>query len=168
MSFLNRLTAGMFAFALVCGAQAQEAPKSQPPLWSAKPGIADFNKIEDNRLAAGQKFVDSMLAVKGQRTVENTLVPFDAAITQLNSTIYFSAMMQQIHPEEKYRDAATEMTRKASAAQTALQLNPDVYKALAGIDLSHADAATAYYVKRQLLEFRLAGVDKDEATRAKV
>jgi thimet oligopeptidase len=158
----------MFALALVCGAHAQEAPKSQPPLWSGKPDITAFNKIEDDRLAAGQKFVDSMLAVKGQRTVGNTLVPFDAAVTQLNSTIYFSVMMQQIHPEEKFRDAATEMTRKASAAQTALQLNPDVYKALAGIDLSQADAATAYYVKRQLLEFRLAGVDKDEATRAKV
>jgi thimet oligopeptidase len=168
MSFLNRLTTGMFALALVCGAHAQEAPKSQPPLWSAKPDITAFNKIEDDRLAAGQKSVDSMLAVKGQRTVENTLVPFDAAVTQLNSTIYFSVMMQQIHPEEKFRDAATEMTRKASAAQTAMQLNPDVYKALAGIDLSQADAATAYYVKRQLLEFRLAGVDKDEATRAKV
>jgi thimet oligopeptidase len=28
--------------------------------------------------------------------------------------------------------------------------------------------ATRYYVQRQLLEFRLAGVDKDDATRAKL
>src|SRR5205823_10954947 len=31
-----------------------------------------------------------------------------------------------------------------------------------------ADAATQYYVNRQLLEFRLAGVDKDEVTRDKL
>src|ERR1039458_6856126 len=30
------------------------------------------------------------------------------------------------------------------------------------------DAATRYYVQRQLLEFRLAGVDKDDATREKI
>ncbi|MGA3350344.1 MAG: M3 family metallopeptidase, partial [Candidatus Sulfotelmatobacter sp.] len=39
---------------------------------------------------------------------------------------------------------------------------------LAAIDVSRADAATKYYVQRQLLEFRLAGVDKDDATRARL
>ena len=47
-------------------------------------------------------------------------------------------------------------------------MNGDVYKALASLDLSKADAATQYYVKRQLLQFRLAGVDKDEATRTRL
>jgi thimet oligopeptidase len=43
-----------------------------------------------------------------------------------------------------------------------------VYNAIAALDLSHTDSATQYYVKRQLLEFRLAGVDKDDATRARL
>ena len=60
------------------------------------------------------------------------------------------------------------MLTKASAAQTAIALNHEVYDALAAIDVSQADAATHYYVKRQLLEFRLAGVDKDDATRARL
>lgn len=34
--------------------------------------------------------------------------------------------------------------------------------------MSAADPATRYYVQRQLLEFRLAGIDKDDATRAKL
>jgi thimet oligopeptidase len=168
MSLLNRITGMMVAPVLVCSAFAQEASKSQPPVWSAKPDIAAFNQLEDGRLAAAQKYVDTMTAVKGQRTIENTLVPFDAAVTQLNSTIYLSVMMQQTHPDGKFRDAATEMTRKGSAAQTALQLNRDVYQALAALDVSKTDTATAYYVKRQLLEFKLAGVDKDDATRAKI
>ena len=41
-----------------------------------------------------------------------------------------------------------------------------MYQALAALDVSSADPATRYYVQRQLLEFRLAGVDKDDATRA--
>jgi thimet oligopeptidase len=95
-------------------------------------------------------------------------VPFDEAVRQINSAAYFSLLMQQVHPDATFRDHAEQMTRKASAAQTALSLNRDVYKALSSLDLSKADAATRYYVKRQLLEFRLAGVDKDDATRAQL
>ncbi|HTC42586.1 MAG TPA: M3 family metallopeptidase, partial [Candidatus Acidoferrales bacterium] len=53
-------------------------------------------------------------------------------------------------------------------ASTAISLNPAIYHALADLDVSKADAATQYYVKRTLLEFRLAGVDKDGATRARI
>jgi thimet oligopeptidase len=49
-----------------------------------------------------------------------------------------------------------------------LSLNHAVYQALADLQLKGADAATRYYVERQLLEFRLAGVNKDDATRAKL
>ena len=49
-----------------------------------------------------------------------------------------------------------------------LSLRRSVYQALTSLDLSKADAATRYYVQRQLLKFRLAGVDKDDATRAKL
>jgi thimet oligopeptidase len=73
--------------------------------------------------------------------------------------------MQQVHPDATFRDHATAMFQKAGAAATALSLNQDVYKALQALDVSKADQATRYYVQRQLLEFKLAGVDKDQATR---
>jgi thimet oligopeptidase len=156
--------AALFASVLV----AQEVPKSQPPVWSTKPGIAAFDKMENDRLAAAQRSIEELVAVTGARTIENTLVPYDEAIRQLNSAAYFSSLMQQVHPDTAFRDDATKMTVKVSGAQTALSLNPAVYKALASLDVSKADAATRYYVKRTLLEFKLAGVDKDDATRAKL
>ena len=87
-----------------------------------------------------------MLAVKGARTLENTLRPFDSALEQINSANYFASLMQQVHPDAKFRDSATEMTRKASAAATAVSLNRGVYQALGALDLSKADAATRHYV----------------------
>jgi hypothetical protein len=33
--------------------------------------------IVNDRLAAGQKSIDQIVAVKGPRTIENTLVPYD-------------------------------------------------------------------------------------------
>lgn len=143
-------------------------PKDQPPLWSTEPDIAAFEKMENDRLAAAQRAIDQIVAAEGSRRIENTLAPYDEAIRQLNSAIYFSTLMQQLHPDAAYRDRATAMTTKVSSAQTALSLNRDVYQALAKLDVNKADFATRYYVQRQLLEFRLAGVDKDDATRAKL
>src|SRR5271155_927522 len=155
-----------FLFAAVL--YAQRTTVSQPTIWASKPDVDAFEKIENDRLAAGQRAIDSLLAAKGPRTIENTLVPFDEAVRQNNSAGYFAILMEQVHPEATFRDHATAMLTKVSAAQTAIALNHDVYNALAALDLSKADAATRYYVQRQLLEFRLAGVDKDEAARARL
>jgi Zn-dependent oligopeptidase len=152
--------------AVVLSAQSISVP--QPTIWAARPDVAVFEKIENDRLDAGRRAIDTLIAVKGPRTVENTLVLYDEAVRQNNSAGYFAGLMEQVHPEATFRDHATAMLTKASAAQTAIALNHDVYNALAALDLSKADAATRYYVQRQLLEFRLAGVDKDDATRARL
>jgi thimet oligopeptidase len=160
------LFALLSALTTICS--SQQMPSNQPPIWSTKPDVAAFEKMENDRLAAAQRAIDEMVGVKGKRTVKNTLVPYDEAIRQLNAANYFSQLMQQVHPETTFRDHATAMTTKVSSAQTGLSLNQAVYKALAALDLSQADAATRYYVQRQMLEFRQAGVDKDDATRKRL
>src|SRR5450631_30899 len=168
MSTFARRALVVFLLCAVTIVVAQEAPKAQPPLWASKPDIAAFEKVENERLAGAQRSIDEILAVKEPRTIENTLVPYDETIRQINSANYFADLMQQVHPDATFRDHATEMTRKASAVSTALGLNHEVYQVLASLDVSKADPATRYYVQRQLLEFRLAGVDKDDATRAQL
>src|ERR1022692_4227805 len=155
-------------FLLAAILSAQGVTISQPTVWASRPDLAAFETIETDRLDAGQRAIDTLVAAKGPRTIENTLVPFDEAVHQINSAAYLAQLMQQVHPDATFRDHATAMLTKASAAQTAISLNRDVYAALAALDLSKADAATRYYVQRQLLEFRLAGVDKDDATRARL
>jgi len=59
--------------------QGQELPSSQPSIWATKPDVTAFEKMENNRLAAAQKAVDQIVAVKGGWTIENTLAPFDEA-----------------------------------------------------------------------------------------
>jgi thimet oligopeptidase len=141
---------------------------SQPTVWATKPDVAAFEKIENDRLTAAQASIDKLLAASAPRTVDNTLVPFDEAVQQMNAAGYLARLMEQVHPDATFRDHATAMLTKVSAAQNAVALNHEVYDALAALDLSDADSATRYYVQRQLLEFRLAGVDKDEATRARL
>jgi len=169
MMFAVRLTIFLcLPLVLAAVLSAQKIIVSQPTIWAGKPDIAAFEKIETDRLAAGQRSIDKLLSAKGPRTIENTLVPFDEAVHQNNSAGYFAELMEQVHPDVTFRDRATLMLTKASAAQTAVALNHEVYNALAALDLSKADAATRFYVQRQLLEFRLAGVDKDDAARARL
>ncbi|HLK64870.1 MAG TPA: M3 family metallopeptidase [Bryobacteraceae bacterium] len=147
---------------------AQEIPASQPPIGGTKPDAEAFEKLENQRLLAAQQFIDKIAAVRGTHTVENTLALYDSALRELNTASYLSTLMQQVHPDSSFRDRATALTTKISGAVSELSLNRTVYEALAAIDVSHADAATRYYVQRQLLELRLAGVNKDDATRARL
>ena len=139
-----------------------------PHVWDKPVDPAVFEKRVTGQLDLAQKSVDQLLAVKGTRTVENTLVPYDKAIQSLDTAGYQSGLMQIVSPDSAIRDRAQAMVEKVSAMATGLALNQALYHALAALDVSKADPATQYYVKRTLLEFRLAGVDRDDATRARI
>src|SRR5215470_9222040 len=131
------LAAAFFSVAL--SAQEPVSPVGQPPLWASRPDVAAFERIENERLASAQRFVDQIVTVNGPRTIENTLVPYDAALAQIIAGGALSGLMQQVHPDAAFRDEATAMTVKISAANTALSLNRAVYQALVALDLSSAD-----------------------------
>ncbi|HME38243.1 MAG TPA: M3 family metallopeptidase [Steroidobacteraceae bacterium] len=168
MRIKNLLLFGAMAVAAATAAAAEDLLSTQPPIWDKKPDVGAFENIENDRLAAAQGSIDAILAVKGPRTVDNTLAKYDEALRQINAAAYFSSLMEAVHPDPKFRDRATAMTRKASAVQTALSLNRGVYQALAAVPASNVDPVTQYYLRRQLLEFRLAGVDKDDKSRARL
>ena len=161
------------SFAILAGSFAGSAafaagPPMPPPLWAGKPDVTAFQKIEDGHLDAAKRSIDEILHVRGKRTIDNTLVPYDDAVRELDSAACFSGLMEEVHPEAAFRDAATAMTRTVSAVQTDLSLNRKVYDALAALDLGRSDPATKYYVERQLVLYKLGGVDKDDVTRAKL
>jgi thimet oligopeptidase len=130
--------------------------------------IPSFEASESDHLKRAQAAIEEALAVQGKRTVENTLAPFDRAYDELQEAEEFANLVQNVHPDKAFRDNATAMVAKVSSRQSAMALNPELYQALRSMDVSAADEATKYYVQRQLLEFRLAGVDQDEVTRARL
>ncbi len=153
-------------------AAAAKAPAAvadvNAPFWSARPTAAQFAKLQETRLAAARASIAKMTAVKGARTLENTLAPYDEALRSLDLAGSQTSLIQNVHPEKELRDAAEKAQQAVSAFGTELSLNREVYDALAALDLSSADAATKHYVTRTLRDFRLAGVDKDEATRDRI
>ena len=164
MKYARFAVIALFA-GLTMTAQAQQFPASQPGIWAHAPTADSFEATVEAHIKAATRLIATLKQHHGQRTVANTLAPYDAALTQLNSGLYFCALMEAVHPDAAFRDRATKMTRRVNEVRTALSLDPELYKAMSVMHLDGADTATRYYVNRQLLEFRLSGVDKDEATR---
>jgi thimet oligopeptidase len=122
----------------------------------------------DEKLAAHQSAIESLLQVEGPRNPENTLRPFDQAIAELNSAASQSGVLNSVHPDKKIRDTAEAMTQKIAEVATSLSLNREVYQALSEMDITWEDQGTRHYVHRTLLDYRLAGVNKDDETRARI
>lgn len=128
----------------------------------------DFSKRQDDHLARAKEALDKLVTVKGKRTVENTLTLYDEILTQLDAVANQASLLENVHPDEATRTAAEHLSQKASAFASELSVNRAVYDALASMDISSADAKTKFYVEKTLRDFRLSGVDKDEATREKI
>jgi thimet oligopeptidase len=121
------------------------------------------------RLAAHEAALAALLAVEGPRTPENSLRLFDAAIEQLSLAGAQAGILNSVAADKAVRDQAQLEAQRVAMASSALSLNRQVYEALAAIDLESsnppATSATKHFVQRTLLSYRLAGVDKDQATR---
>ncbi|MFL6277219.1 MAG: M3 family metallopeptidase [Blastocatellia bacterium] len=138
------------------------------PFWGDRPDAAQFAAHMDAHLVAAQQVLARLLEVSGPRTIANTLRVYDDMLLHLDSALYQTDLVQNVHPDEAFRAVAEEGNQKAAAFANALSLNHEVYAALARLDTADADQETRYYVEKTLRDFRLAGVDKDEATRQKI
>ncbi len=144
------------------------APAADVPFWTGQPNAVEFAGIQNRRLARARAAIDRLGAVKGKRTIENTLRAYDDALLEWDAVASQSGLMSEVHPDSAIRDSAEKSAQRASAFLTGLQLNRKVYDALAALDVKGADAETRYFVTRTLRDFRLAGVDKDEPTRQRI
>jgi len=102
------------------------------------------------------------------RTLDSTLRAYDDAIAELAAVGSLTGLLHSVYSEKPVRDTAQDLLQTISQAGVELSLNREVYQALAAIDAASADPATKHYLDRTLLQYRLAGVDKDDATRARI
>ncbi|MGA2570393.1 MAG: M3 family metallopeptidase [Terracidiphilus sp.] len=120
------------------------------------------------RLAAHEKALAVLKAVEGKRTPENSLKLYDAAVEELYLAGAQAGLLNSVAADKAVRDQAQMEAQRVAMAGSALSLNREVYDALVAIDLDGASPATRHYVARTLLSYRLAGVDKDQATRERL
>jgi thimet oligopeptidase len=161
----------VLATALALAGLASLARAQQPataPFTADITDAASLKRAVDARLARARTLLDSMLAFKGTRTVANTLEPYDELQSELFTASGVIGIMAELHPDGPTRDMAEELDRTVNAFLDEIPLRTDVYAALKGIDVRRVDAATRYYVTREVRDFARAGVDKPADTRTRV
>jgi thimet oligopeptidase len=136
--------------------------------WDQTLNTTQLKAWVEAHLALYSAAIDALLAVTGERTVENTLAAYDEAIFELNLVGAQAGVLNSVAADKELRDAAEALAQQVAQVGTALSLNRAVYDALSAVNADKHSPATQHYLKRTLLGYRLAGVDKDEATRARL
>lgn len=101
-------------------------------------------------------------------SVETVFVPYDALYNLLAGAFAEVNTLNESNPSEPIRKAAQVCVQKLSDVTTGVGLSRPIYDRLAAIPTARLNAGTAYALKKRLAAYRLSGVDKDEATRAKI
>jgi thimet oligopeptidase len=139
-------------------------------LWANPATAASAQAWVEHHLASARVEVAALLAEPAPRSVPNTLARYDDACWHLRMAGSQAHVMFMVHPLAEVRDTAQALSQTVSAEAVGLSLNRDVYHALAALEpnIQSEDAATQYYLERTLLGYRLAGVDRDDATRDRI
>lgn len=119
-------------------------------------------------LAEAGRRLERLLAERGHRTVGNTLRPYNEVCNLATLVQWQGFVLLNVHPRAPMRDAANEAYQAATRLLTELNLNRPLYEAFASLDVSKSDPETKYAVWKILRDFRIAGVDRDESTRARL
>jgi len=164
------LTAAML-LAPSFAARSAAADKTQAPpafFFAQNPDVAAYKSSAEAELAQAKAALETMLAVKGTRTIENTLVPYNLVTAHADNVAYQASLMESSHPDSTFRTEAEHQTQISTKFLDDLSLNREVFDAIRAVDVSKADGPTRYFVERTIKEFRRSGVDKDEATRKEI
>ena len=137
-------------------------------LWVGLKDAADAERWVNEHLEASRRCIAELLENAAGRSAVDTLALYDQACWHLRMAGSQAHVMFMVHPLADVRDSAQALSQVVSAEGVNLSLNRDVYQALAALDVSGEDEATKYYMERTLLGYRLAGVDRDDATRQKI
>lgn len=99
---------------------------------------------------------------------ESLLEAYNLMSAHLDKASSLSRLMSQVHPEAEVRAQADRCEQAAHKLATEISLNRGLYEAFKDLDLSSFDDETMRLQRKVLGDFRRAGVDKDDATRAKI
>ncbi len=96
------------------------------------------------------------------------LALYDEVIALTGNMAARASLAKEVHPREDFRSASETCEQQLSAFEVELSLDRGLYDALSKVDQKALDPVGAFWLFKSLREFRRAGVDRDEATRAKV
>ena len=143
---------------------AATSPDAKPP-WDSP---ETYQAICDRGLAGGEALREQVASVAGPRTVENTLVPFNDLSTQIDAVWGLAGILTSLNPDASMREAGEACEQRLQKFANDVKRDRRLYEAVAAVDVSAAEPDVQRFAARVQRDFRRAGVDRDEATRAQL
>ncbi|MBW2455872.1 MAG: hypothetical protein JRI68_15255, partial [Deltaproteobacteria bacterium] len=137
---------------------------TEPPIWMTPAEVAAGC---GEHLTAAEKRRVSL--IEGAKTsTDGTLTGINGVWTEVDRVMGLAELVAAVHPDKPVREAAEKCHQDVQKFAAALELDREVYDALAAVDAAKLDPAAKRFLERQLRDYRRAGVDRDEATRNKL
>ena len=128
----------------------------------------EVSRLAETALRAAEAEVEKIAQVKGRRTVENTLEPLNRAAIAIAEARGRLSVYAAAHPGTKARAAAEKAIEDMAAFYPKLYLRRDIYEAIRAVSAAGLDAAARRFREKELLDFKLTGVDKPANVRAEI
>jgi thimet oligopeptidase len=141
---------------------------SDAPFWTGRPDAATFERQQDSTLARARQGIARLVDPATPRTIDGALRAFDEVVRDIEAASLQASLMENVHPRADVREAAERVGKRAAALAAELSLHRGAYEALSAVDLTGAEPETRHYLEKTLRDFRLSGVDRDDATRARI
>jgi thimet oligopeptidase len=122
----------------------------------------------DETLSLAAKAKAALESRKGKASIDGDFAAYDTLSLILSDGSSEMYLISETYPVKEVRAAAEACLPKLSDATTGVNLSRPIYDRLAAIPTAKLDAKTGFTLKKMLTNYKLAGVDKDDATRAKV
>jgi len=96
------------------------------------------------------------------------LIAWNEVSIALHNAMSAASLVSQVHPQEALRSQAEAAEQEGNQLSTDLGLDRDLFEIFAVADPAGLDEAAARVLRLTLRDFRRAGVDQDEPTRARL
>ncbi|HLL81483.1 MAG TPA: M3 family metallopeptidase, partial [Longimicrobium sp.] len=130
--------------------------------------VEEFTEACRANLAQARDSATRMRALPKGTPPADVLALYDEVQSGLVRADGRAGVARNAHPDAAMRKAAEACEQDVDKLRTELNLDRAIYDALAAIDMRSQDPATQTWLDRTLKKLRRMGVDRDEATRAKV
>jgi thimet oligopeptidase len=135
---------------------------------AALPGtVAEVESSVQAQLAKAES-LRAQLASGKVRKRADVLRLWNELALELDAAESISSLLAAVHPDAAVRAEAEKSEQQAKKFDNDLKLDRKVYDVLAAVDLKGAPQDERWLVTRTLRDYRLAGVDRDPATRDRI
>ena len=110
----------------------------------------------------------SLEELQGKQTVDSFMQPLNELYIQLDLGTNKSALYAVVHPDEEIRKIAERCEQDFSKLATEISLSRPLYQSLLTVPQDSIEPDTKRWLDKLLRDFRRAGVDKDDVTRARI